>query len=99
MKEPNLKDLKQEDVIYLCNVICSCKTQKQLVNAWFWASNLLREWEKYDASKVWKTGIAIEWLSFIRDKYNEPNSLIQQSYYKTLQELNPVDDSERDEMA
>ena len=88
MIKPKLKEVKTEDIIHMCQVIASCKTNEQLEHAVEWAYGLLREWENYDKRDIYKTGVVYDWLKLIHGKYDEYGEMVGAAYENKLKEFN-----------
>lgn len=65
-----LKDVRTETVIYMAKVIASCKTGKQLENAYLWAFKRLAEWMCFDERQVRHEDFAYDWLRAIHERYD-----------------------------
>lgn len=86
-KIPRFKEIDSDTIYYMLKVINSCNTPEQLANTSLWAIGRLNEWEEFDKRDIWKTGIAYEWLRFIREKYEPFYDSIQNVVQKRLVEM------------
>lgn len=98
MIKPKLKEVKTEDIIHMCQVIASCKTNEQLEHAVEWAYGLLREWENYDKRDIYKTGVVYDWLKLIHGKYDEYGEMVGAAYENKLKEFNGENMKDKDKL-
>lgn len=68
-KEPDFRSDCFPNVVYMCSVINSCVTEKQLEAALTWAYSILKSWESMDANIALKQELAYEWLRAVHDRY------------------------------
>lgn len=85
--EPDFRSDCFPNVIYMCSVINSCVTEKQLETAWTWAYNILKTWESKDTDIASKQELAYEWLRAVHERYLMYYSCITNTLDGALTEL------------
>ena len=86
-KEPEFRSDCFPKVMYMCDVINSCTTEKQLESAWTWAYNILRGWESRDSDIALKRELAYEWFRAVHDRYGMYYSCINNTLEGALTEV------------
>lgn len=98
-KEPEFRSDCFPKVMYMCRVINSCVTVKQLEAIQVWAYRILNVWESRDIDIASKRDLSYEWVKAVHNRYTTYYSYINRTLIGTAEKLGRKDAQDKEHEA